>query len=71
MTSPNRYSPNTVLFITVNLLVKKCQVRKKKGWRGDIGQNEEKEKGRELVQCKREPLIIFPRPQTKDLDLFM
>ncbi len=37
MTSPNRYSPNTVLFITVNLLVKKCQVRKKKDGGGILG----------------------------------
>ncbi len=51
---------NTVMLITLDLLVKKYN----KKWRDrDIWENEEKEKGSEMkVQFKREPLIIFHGP---------
>ncbi len=50
---------NTVLLITVDLLVKKWQVQEKKGVKEIL----EKMKKREAkVQFKREPLIIFHGP---------
>ncbi len=51
---------NTVLLVTLDLLVKKYN----KKWRDrDIWENEEKEKGSEMkVQFKREPFIIFHGP---------
>ncbi len=51
---------NTVLLITVDLLVKKWQVQEKRSDR-DIGENEEKEKGSEGA-VKREPLTIIHGP---------
>ncbi len=54
---------NTVLLITVDLLVKSDRY-KKKGSDRYIGENEENEKGSEVkVQFKREPLIIFHSPE--------
>ncbi len=51
---------NTVMLITLDLLVKKYN----KKWRDrDIWENEEKEKGIEIkVQFKRKPFIIFHGP---------
>ncbi len=54
---------NTVLLITVDLLVKKWPVKKKESDR-DIGENEEKEKGSEGAVQKR-TFNNFPLPRLK------
>ncbi len=56
---------DTVLILTVDLLVKKRWVQEKKGRDRDIG-----EKGSEGA-FQETTFNYFPGPLTKDLDLFM
>ncbi len=59
---------DTVLILTVDLLVKNWQVQDKKGRDRDIGENEEKGSEGAVQETN---FNYFPGPQTKDLDLFM